>query len=326
VTSRPNEQVAPMRVRTLTRATCSIALVAAVLSGCSEGGRYTVTASFDDVGDLVAGHSVQVADVRVGRIESIKLQPDFTAEVSMSIRDGVRIPQASIALLRTTSLLGEKFVELRPGDNVEPDQRPYLTDGSKVPFSDQAPEIEFVAEEAIRILGAVAADDLATIAETGAEGFAGRAEDLRRLVTDLATFSRTLAERSTDITKIIDGFDRALSSLAGGSDEIATLLTNLSDTTRILADNRDRAINALEQLTRLAGVQNEVLTKYHGNLDTQIKQVASIVDVAVTQIGEVSRLVDWLASFTEMIPQAIPNDFVQVFGWVAPTGTPQGAP
>jgi phospholipid/cholesterol/gamma-HCH transport system substrate-binding protein len=307
-----------------------IALVAIAaaggLSGCGGTDRYIVSAVFDDVGDLVKGHSVQVADVRVGRIESIKLQPDFKAMVKMSIRDGVRIPTRSTAFLRTTSLLGEKFVELRVNEGVEPTEGPFLADGGIVAKTAQAPEIEFVADEAIRVLGAVAADDIGALIDTGAAAFEGRGEDLRQVIGDLATMSRGLAERSGDITKIIDRLDVAIGTFASGRDEISALLTNLSDTTRILADNRDRAINALRNLSRLAAVQNEVLTKYHDNLDRQIKQVAAIIDVAVTQTGEVATLIDWLSRFTDVLPRAVPNDFVQVFGWVAPTQTPQGAP
>ena len=59
-------------------------LAAAVsLSACG-GSRLRLTATFDDVGDLVKGHAVQMADVRVGHITSIKL----TSEDAYRIRVG----------------------------------------------------------------------------------------------------------------------------------------------------------------------------------------------------------------------------------------------
>ena len=91
-----------------------LALLATSLSACSAG-TMRITAIFDDTGDLQSRGSVQVADVRVGTISRISLTPDFKARVSMAISKGVRIPKASTALLRTTSLLGEKFIELRVG-------------------------------------------------------------------------------------------------------------------------------------------------------------------------------------------------------------------
>ena len=48
-----------------------VALVMATLLSACGGGSYSVTATFDDVGDLQKSGAVQVADVRVGRISSI---------------------------------------------------------------------------------------------------------------------------------------------------------------------------------------------------------------------------------------------------------------
>ncbi|HEX9969202.1 MAG TPA: MlaD family protein, partial [Acidimicrobiales bacterium] len=118
----------------------AVAAVAALLGGCSGGGR-VITATFDDVGDLQTRGGVQVADVRVGSIDKIELTDDMRAKVQLRLNDGVRIPKASTALLRTTSLLGEKFVELRPlGD---PAQGPYLADGDVIADTGEAPELEF---------------------------------------------------------------------------------------------------------------------------------------------------------------------------------------
>src|SRR4051795_8995553 len=86
-----------------------IASVMTLLSACGKGS-YTVTATFDDVGDLQKSGGVQVADVRVGKISSISLTPDFRAKVNIAIDRSIHIPKNSDALVRTTSLLGEKFV------------------------------------------------------------------------------------------------------------------------------------------------------------------------------------------------------------------------
>src|SRR5262249_8635718 len=108
-----------------------VALVASgLVAGCSGAGTYKVTATFDDIGDLQSRASVQTADVRVGTIGKIKLTKDYKARVTMRLRNSVKLPQNSQALLRTTSLLGEKFIEIRPqGD---PAQGPYLRNGAVI--------------------------------------------------------------------------------------------------------------------------------------------------------------------------------------------------
>ena len=285
------------------------------LAGCAGGGTI-VTATFDDVGDLQTRGGVQMADVRIGSIAGIKLTRDFRAQVRLRLNEGVRVPRASTALLRTTSLLGEKFVELRPiGD---PAGGPFLRDGDVLTDTGEAPELEFIAQEAVTVLGAVNADDVATLIRTGAEAFGGRQAELSSLLSDLSTISRTLAERTRSITAIIDGLDRTASTLAGGADEIATLLSNLATTSQVLADNRQRAVNALDRLTALVDNQNRILDRYRSDIDKQIKQIDAIVAIAATQTEEVGRVVDWLNRFVHALPEVVPGEFVQIFMWAIP--------
>jgi phospholipid/cholesterol/gamma-HCH transport system substrate-binding protein len=309
----------------MSRATAAVAMLiaSALFSGCGGGG-IKVSAVFDDVGDLQPRHSVQVADVRVGRISSIKLTDDDRARVTMRVDPDYKIPANSQALLRTTSLLGEKFIELRPlGD---PATGPYLRSGSVIKRTGEAPELEFVAQQLVEVLGAVNANDIATLVETGAQAFNGRGADLRELISDLATISSTLADRSTAITQVIDNLDGTAATLAQGSPDLDKLLGNLATTSQILADNRQRVVNALEQLTRLAAVQNEVLGRYRTDIDRQIKQADTIVAEVAAQTAELGNTVDWLRAFAVNVPRAIPGDFTQVFMWLVPAVGPPGSP
>lgn len=297
-----------------------VAVATMTLAGCSSA-RLSLVATFDDIGDLQARHAVQVADVRVGTVASITLTDDFKAEVTMSLDPDVKIPEASVALLRTTSLLGEKFIELRPLDaptDERPLRGPFLHDGDRVPRTAEAPELEFVAEEAITVLGAVMADDLATIIDTGAQAFGGRGEDLKSLITDLSSISATFAARSTEIGQIIDHLDRATATLAAGSGEIERLLINLAGTTRVLAENRTRVVNALDALAALARSQNGVLGTYQAAIDRQIKQVDAILAIAAGQTTELANLIVWLEKFVLGTPKTVPGDFAQVYGWIIP--------
>jgi phospholipid/cholesterol/gamma-HCH transport system substrate-binding protein len=293
-----------------------VALTMGTLLTACGGGTYSVTATFDDVGDLQKSGAVQVADVRVGKISSITLTKDFRAKVSMAIDKKIHVPKNSEALDRTTSLLGEKFIELHPLG--APTKAPYLNNGDTVTHTKQAPELEFVADSAIELLGAVNSSDVATLVQTGAAAFGGRGPELNRLISDLSTISGTLASRTQQLTAIIDSLDRGAQTLATGSEDIKTLLTNLATTSKILADNRQKAVDAVKQLSRLAAVQNEVLDKYHQNLDKQIKQVDGILAVAATQTQQLGTVVDFLNQFVYALPKAIPVEFTQVYMWAVP--------
>jgi phospholipid/cholesterol/gamma-HCH transport system substrate-binding protein len=265
---------------------------------------------------------VQVADVRVGSITRIKLTADYKAQVTMRIKEGLHLPDNSEAVLRTTSLLGEKFIELRPMRDADGKDVPgsgTLADGDEVAHASQAPELEFVAEQAVKVLAGIASTDLSTLIETGAVGFGGRATELARLVDSLSVVSGTLADQTANIVEIIDGLDKATGTLAGSSDSVDQLLVNLASTTQVLADNRDLTLQTLRDLTRLAKDQNElVFQPYREDLDRQIKQLDAILQVVAGQREEVGVLVDWLAEFTRKAPLGVPGEFAQVYGWFQP--------
>jgi phospholipid/cholesterol/gamma-HCH transport system substrate-binding protein len=323
-----------MRVRLALAALVTAALGACTLPGQVEG-PVELTATFDDVGDLVSGHSVQVADVRVGSITGIELTDGFKARVTMRIKDGLDLPLDSRAVLRTTSLLGEKFIELRaPSEDDDRRSEPasdcdgdVLVDGCHIVSTEQAPELEFVAEEAVQVLGGVVSNDLATLVETGSVGFGGRAAELGSLIDSISTVSTTMADQTENIVAIIDGLDQATATLAAGSGRVDELLVNLARTTDVLADNRELTLQTLEDLTRLARDQNEIVFQpYREDLERQIIQLDAVLATIVGQREEVGVLVDWIARFVETTPKGIPGDYAQVYGWfvVASTEEPGG--
>ncbi len=79
------------------------------------GPKTRVTAKFASIGDLKEGASVRVAGVQVGEVERIELNDTFDAVVSLALNAESKMPVDTIASIRTSGLLGESFVLLRPG-------------------------------------------------------------------------------------------------------------------------------------------------------------------------------------------------------------------
>jgi phospholipid/cholesterol/gamma-HCH transport system substrate-binding protein len=290
-------------------------LVATLLSACSNGG-YTVTAYFNDSGDLQSRGGVQVADLPVGTVSKITLTKDFQSEVKLRINNGVRIPKNSEAILRTTSLLGERFVELRP--LTAPTQAPFLQNGDKVPNSVQQPELEVVADTAVKLLGAVTATDVQTIVATGAQGFGGRGPQLGALIGDLNQISGTLATRTKEIGQVIDSLDHATQTLAAGAPDLSNLLSNLAATTTLLATDRNQAVTALASLTHLAEAADYSLGKYQADIDREIKQVDAVTATVVSSLGDLQVLLDWLQRFSTDFPKGIYGNYGGIYLRVVP--------
>lgn len=80
------------------------------------GDTYTVQARFTNAGGLNSGSSVVVAGVLVGRVEGIRVDPaDFSAIATLRVMSGLKLPTDTMASIKTTGLIGDKYVLLAPG-------------------------------------------------------------------------------------------------------------------------------------------------------------------------------------------------------------------
>ena len=82
---------------------------------------YTVTARFSSVTGLRTGANVEIAGVPVGRVTSIRLDPQtFMADVDLRINDGVNLSDDVVASVKTSGLIGDKYISLAPGGSDTP--------------------------------------------------------------------------------------------------------------------------------------------------------------------------------------------------------------
>ncbi|MFN6977266.1 MAG: outer membrane lipid asymmetry maintenance protein MlaD [Gemmobacter sp.] len=85
---------------------------------------YTLRASFRSVEGIRVGSDVRLAGVKVGTVQSIALNPQtFFADATVSLRQGIDLPDDSAIVISSEGLLGGNFVEILPGGspfNLEP--------------------------------------------------------------------------------------------------------------------------------------------------------------------------------------------------------------
>jgi phospholipid/cholesterol/gamma-HCH transport system substrate-binding protein len=80
------------------------------------GDSYVLKASFRSVEGVTVGTDVRLAGVKVGTVTSLTLNPQtFYADATVSVRNGVELPDDSTILVSSEGLLGGAFVELQPG-------------------------------------------------------------------------------------------------------------------------------------------------------------------------------------------------------------------
>jgi phospholipid/cholesterol/gamma-HCH transport system substrate-binding protein len=102
------------------------------------GGSYLVEARFANAGGLGSGSTVQLAGVQVGRVENIRMDPtDYSAIATLRIVNEVKLPTDTMASIKTTGLIGDKFVALAPGAD-----ETQLDAGSRIIMTESAVDLE----------------------------------------------------------------------------------------------------------------------------------------------------------------------------------------
>lgn len=102
-------------------------------------GYYTVYAEFDKVGGIKKGSVVEIAGVPVGSVEKVSINDKYHAVVEMKIMNSIKLPDDSIASIRTKGLIGEKYVQIIPGGSEQ-----YIARNGKIRETESSIDIEEV--------------------------------------------------------------------------------------------------------------------------------------------------------------------------------------
>jgi phospholipid/cholesterol/gamma-HCH transport system substrate-binding protein len=77
---------------------------------------YPIVARFASVTGLKNGARVEIAGVQVGKVDSISLdKQQQVALVRLKIQKAVQLDEDTIASIKTSGLIGDKFIKLSPG-------------------------------------------------------------------------------------------------------------------------------------------------------------------------------------------------------------------
>ncbi len=100
---------------------------------------YTLYAGFDNVAGLKTGDAVEIAGVAVGKVMAIDLAR-YRAQVAMRIANGIKVDDEAIASIKTSGIIGDKYVSISLGAGNRP-----LKAGGTIRQTESA----FVLEDAI---------------------------------------------------------------------------------------------------------------------------------------------------------------------------------
>jgi phospholipid/cholesterol/gamma-HCH transport system substrate-binding protein len=81
---------------------------------------YDLTASFRSIEGVSVGTDVRLAGVKVGTVTGVALNTDtYRADTTITLTDGVLIPDDSAIVIASEGLLGGNYVDISPGGSLD---------------------------------------------------------------------------------------------------------------------------------------------------------------------------------------------------------------
>lgn len=269
---------------------------------------------FDDVQELVVGHTVRISDVNVGTVLDIELD-GYEAVVEFTIEDGRRIPEGTTASVAVTSLLGENYVALELPD--DPEGAPTVASGATLPSGRAIATIEQVATDLLTLTRAVQGRDAAAIIQAGASGIGPNGAALNELIRTVGAVTGDLAAQTETFDALLTDLDAVLTTFAASAPDIGTTIDLAAAATGSLARQRERIVAVVEDVTNLAvTLDAEVLAPHRARLTNIISDLRPVVALVADERERLVRTIEQLVVVTERLPTAIHEGAVVAYAWL----------
>ncbi len=261
----------------------SLPLPGAVANGSDT---YTLKVQFRDVQDLVPYSAVKVNDATVGHVKSVAVQGHH-ALVVVQLKNSVKLPANSTALISQTSLLGEKFVALQP-----PADRSkwvgHLQPGAtiKLPNTDSDATVEEVLGALSLVLNGGGLEQIQTITREMNKALSGREGNTRDLLEQLRTFAGGLNNQKNDIITALQKVDHLAQTIRANESAVTNAIDRFPAALKVLSDNTDELTKMLTALSNLGAVATRVINSSKEDLLTNLRNLKPTL-TELAKAGEV---------------------------------------
>lgn len=259
------------RVLALAGLALAVAVVAYLILGRG-GETYTLKARFQNAGQVVQGGLVQISGRGVGKITELDLTDDGLAELTLEIEEAhAPLPRGTTATIRQFGLSGpaSRYVELRRPTR---GQGGNLPDGALIDLDQTTSNVEI--DELFATFDPRTRRALSGVYRGSARQYRGQAEGLRGgllyLDPALVSASRLFSELNRDTPKLerfVVESSRLVGDVADRRDDLASLVSNLADTTGAIARPPDALADAIHQLPPFLRQANSTYVDLRATLD-----------------------------------------------------------
>ena len=263
------------------------------------GDAYFVRAIFDNASSLVQGEDVKIAGAAVGVVDDLEVAPDKKAAVVLRIDNTDFTPwrQDASCTIRPQSLIGEKFVECKPGTTAAPKLRTIANgdgEGERLlPVQNNSSPVDLdLLNDTLRL---PYRQRLAILLNEFGTGLAGRGETLNAVIhranpalRETDDLLAVLAKQNKTLERLAKDSDKALGPIAREREHVSDFIVKATITGQASAE---RAADIQRGIERLPGFLRE-LKPLMADLDSLAKQGTPVVDDLGQAAPQLGRLIE----------------------------------
>ncbi len=270
----------------------SLAVVLAVSRAGTGETRYE--AEFAQAAGLGPGDAVSIAGVQVGAVEETRLAGDRVV-VAFGVDSSVPLGPGTEASIKLTTLLGSRYVELRPSGDGELVDRRITLSHNTVPYDLQ--QVLGDATTTFEQVDAAKISDAMTQLSTQLEG---TPELVPQVLTNMETLSSILADRRDQIGSLLRSSSELTEAVRQQQGNLGALIRDGNTLVQDVALRQDT-------LTRLLGATTTLVDRLDRTLVQQRPEVDALVASLRDLLGTLSANDALLRNTLQILPVPLRN-------------------
>ncbi|MDH4184293.1 MAG: MlaD family protein [Nitrospinota bacterium] len=241
----------------------------------------TFNLKFRSVAGLESRSKVKLSGVEVGQVEKVLLEGRY-ARVYVRMTFPAEIRKDAIATIKTSGLLGEKYIEIEQGTT----SFPILADGETLQNVEESAEITDLINK-----------------------MKGSMDDIRVLTTSLKNLAKTM-EGEQDLTSIMKNMNETTLNLSAFIKENREMVhTSMDSLTRIATDFAKVSPEITQDMARMSSLTRQILEKNQENLTESLVSLKELSDsmsgVLTDNRQNVKQIMDRMAQASARLDEII---------------------
>lgn len=275
-------------------------LLAVIMGNIGFGAGKVYKAVFTNAAMLQSGDDVRVAGVNVGEVKDVDHYEATQAIVTFRIEADIELTEESRAEIRFLNLIGDRYMALEEGKGAA-DAEP-LEDGDTIPVDRTAPSLDLtVLFNGFKpLFQALTPDQVNELSMNLVQVLQGEGGTVKGLLEHTASLTNTLADRDELIGSVITNLSETLDTVNQRHEQLSTLVVELRDWMRDLADDRETIGDSLDNISDLTVTVADLLRRGRPLLKKDIVALRELATL-LNKPGQRAEIVDLLDRMPEVM-------------------------